>query len=68
MVEMGLEDKVAVVTGANHGVGAATARVLATQKAAVFVTYLRLLVESAGVSERRRPASRARPSTTPGRR
>jgi 3-oxoacyl-[acyl-carrier protein] reductase len=51
MVEMGLEDKVAVVTGANHGVGAATARALAAQKVAVFVTYLRLPVEDAGVSE-----------------
>jgi 3-oxoacyl-[acyl-carrier protein] reductase len=50
MVETGLEGKVAVVTGANHGVGAATARALAAQKAAVFVTYLRL-PKDAGVSE-----------------
>ena len=40
-----------MVTGANHGVGAATARALAAQGAAVLITYLRLPVEAAGVSE-----------------
>lgn len=51
MIETGLEGRVAVVTGANHGVGAATARALAAQGAAVLITYLRLPVEAAGVSE-----------------
>jgi len=34
--------RVAIVTGANHGIGAATATVLARQGAAVVATYLRL--------------------------
>jgi 3-oxoacyl-[acyl-carrier protein] reductase len=38
----GLESRVAIVTGANHGIGAATARQLAAQGVAVVVTYLRL--------------------------
>lgn len=37
-----LAARVAVVTGANHGIGAATARMLATRGAAVLVSYLRL--------------------------
>jgi len=51
MIDTGLGGRVAVVTGANHGVGAATARALAAQGAAVLITYLRLPVEAAGVSE-----------------
>ncbi|RLL65873.1 SDR family oxidoreductase [Streptomyces sp. Z26] len=35
-------DHVAVVTGANHGIGAATARTLAARGVAVLCTYLRL--------------------------
>jgi 3-oxoacyl-[acyl-carrier protein] reductase len=37
-----LEGHVAIVTGANHGIGAATARVLAAAGASVLITYLRL--------------------------
>lgn len=37
---MSLEGHIALVTGANHGIGAATARVLAASGASVFVTYL----------------------------
>ncbi|MGE5325460.1 MAG: SDR family NAD(P)-dependent oxidoreductase, partial [Deltaproteobacteria bacterium] len=41
MIDPGLEGKVAVVTGANHSVGAATAQALAAQGALVFITYFR---------------------------
>ena len=37
-----LTGHVAIVTGANHGIGAATARVLSECGARVLVTYLRL--------------------------
>jgi 3-oxoacyl-[acyl-carrier protein] reductase len=37
-----LKGHVAVVTGANHGIGAATARILAARGAAVVVSYLRI--------------------------
>ncbi len=40
-----LHGHVAVVTGANHGIGAATARVLAAGGASVLLTYLRLEME-----------------------
>lgn len=40
MIKTGLEGKVVLVTGANRGIGAATARAFATEGAAVFITYL----------------------------
>ncbi len=42
MSQIDLTNHVAIVTGANHGIGAATARVLAGCGARVLVTYLRL--------------------------
>ncbi len=42
MLDTGLAGKRAVVTGANHGIGAAAARALAREGASVFIQYLRL--------------------------
>jgi 3-oxoacyl-[acyl-carrier protein] reductase len=42
MVQAGLQGKVALITGGNHGIGAATARALAAEGVAVLINYLRL--------------------------
>lgn len=41
MIDPQLDGKVALITGANHGIGAATARAFAAQGAAVLITYYR---------------------------
>lgn len=41
MIDPQLTNKVTLITGANHGIGAATARAFATQQAKVFITYYR---------------------------
>ena len=55
-VNLGLQGHVALVTGANHGIGAATALILASHGAAVVVSYLRIPDpgESAGPEAYRR--------------
>lgn len=41
MIDPGLTHKTVLITGANHGIGAAAARALAQQGANVFITYYR---------------------------
>ena len=62
MIQTGLKNKVAIVTGANHGIGAATALALAKEGAKVFITYLRQNPELYGETK-----DSAQKATTPGR-
>jgi len=49
MVNYNLENKVALITGANHGIGAAAAKALAAEGTKVFITYYRTSPEDYGV-------------------
>jgi 3-oxoacyl-[acyl-carrier protein] reductase len=49
VIDTGLEDRVVLITGGNHGIGAATARAFAVQGARVFITYLRLSPRDYGI-------------------
>lgn len=53
----GLQGRVALVTGANHGIGAATARALATAGCAVFIHFLRIRpIDAPGATQRMQDA------------
>lgn len=52
MIDPGLQDRVVLITGANHGIGAETARAFATQGAKVMLHYLAELPPEAGVAYR----------------
>jgi len=54
-------DKVALITGANHGVGAATAVAFAREGASVFLTYLRLSPEKYGGIDPKKAAAAQEP-------
>ena len=63
MIDTKLKDKVVIVTGANHGIGAATCMVFAREGAKVFLNYMRLSPsEYGGISEKE-----AMSATKPGR-
>ncbi len=60
---MDLSNKVAIVTGANHGIGAATAIAFANEGAKVLINYYRFAAEAYGDISEEEVAK----ATTPGR-
>ncbi len=63
MLDTGFKDKVVIVTGANHGIGAATAAAFAQEGAKVFISYLRLSPSEYGGVD----AEEIKKATDPGR-
>lgn len=59
MIDPGLKDRVVFVTGANHGLGAATAKAFAAHGAAIFITYLGLPAPDVVLGEIRGSEGRA---------
>jgi 3-oxoacyl-[acyl-carrier protein] reductase len=58
MQDSDLQGRVALVTGANHGIGAATARALAAAGCAVFIHFLRIRpVDAPGADQRMQNAA-----------
>lgn len=62
MVNSGLEGKIVIVTGANHGIGASTAIAFAQEGARVLITYLRQSPELYGETQ-----ANVEQATVPGR-
>lgn len=62
MIDTGLNGKTAIVTGANHGIGAATAIAFAREGVKVLITYLRQSPELYGETQ-----ANAENATVPGR-
>lgn len=62
MANSGLQRKIVIVTGANHGIGASTAIAFAKEGAKVFITYLRQSPELYGETE-----ANVEKATVPGR-
>jgi 3-oxoacyl-[acyl-carrier protein] reductase len=57
--ETGLRGRVALVTGANHGIGAATAQALATAGCAVFIHFFRFRpIDAPGAAQRMQDATK----------
>lgn len=61
MIDTGLKDRVVLITGANHGIGAATAKAFAAEGSKVFITFLRISPEAYGIS-----MDEAKQAITPG--
>lgn len=62
MIDPKLKDKIVVVTGANHGIGAATAMAFAKQEAKVFINYYRSSAEAYGCVTEEQASKATRPS------